>query len=62
MSYAVMVAAAARIQVAGLPPAPAPGPLVLPPRPDETAIELRQVSVLERPPLDSLAGLAAALH
>jgi glucosyl-3-phosphoglycerate synthase len=54
MSYAVMAAAAARLGVAGLPPAPAPGPLVLPPRPGETAIERRQVPVLERPPLDSL--------
>jgi glycosyltransferase involved in cell wall biosynthesis len=54
MSYAVMVAAAARLDVAGLPPAPTPGPLVLPPRPGETAVELRQVPVHERPALDSL--------
>jgi len=60
MSYAVMVAAAARIHVAGLPPAPAPGPLALPPRSGETVNELRQVPVIERPPLDSLPGLAAA--
>ena len=56
MSYAVMVAAGARLYVAGLPPAPAPGPLALPPRPGATAIELRQVTVIERPPLDALAG------
>jgi hypothetical protein len=54
MSYAVMVAAAARFHVAELPPAPAPGPLALPPRPGETAVELRQVPVCERAPLDSL--------
>ncbi|HWF72929.1 MAG TPA: glucosyl-3-phosphoglycerate synthase [Solirubrobacteraceae bacterium] len=54
MSYAVMVAAAARLHGAGLPPAPVPGPLALPPLPGETALELRQVPVLERPPLDSL--------
>jgi glucosyl-3-phosphoglycerate synthase len=57
MSYAVMVAAAARFHVAELPPAPAPGPLALPPRPGETAIEMRQVPVIERPPLNSLAGV-----
>jgi glycosyltransferase involved in cell wall biosynthesis len=57
MSYAVMAAAASRLGAAGLPPAPAPGPLALPPPPGETALELRQVPVLERPPLDSLAGL-----
>jgi glucosyl-3-phosphoglycerate synthase len=56
MSYAVMVAAAARLHPAGLAAAPAPGPLALPPVPGETALELRQVPVLERPPLDSLAG------
>jgi glucosyl-3-phosphoglycerate synthase len=56
MSYAVMVAAAARVQVAGLPPAPAPGPLALPPLPGETVVEMRPVPVLERPPLDSLAS------
>ncbi|MDQ6807309.1 MAG: glucosyl-3-phosphoglycerate synthase, partial [Actinomycetota bacterium] len=60
MSYAVLVAAGARLHLAGLPPAPAPGPLALPPRPGETALELRQVPVLERPPLDSLGGLPAA--
>ena len=54
MSYAVMVAAAARLHDAGLASAPTPGPLALPPAPGETAIELRRVNVLERPPLDSL--------
>jgi len=57
MSYAVMVAAATRLGDAGLAPAPAPGPLALPPLPGETAVELRQVTVTERPPLDSLARL-----
>jgi glucosyl-3-phosphoglycerate synthase len=61
MSYAVMVAAAARLGAAGLTPAPTPGPLALPPQPGSTSVELRQVPVLERPPLDSLAGLARGL-
>ena len=56
MSYAVMVAAGSRLHDAGLPPPPAPGPLALPPRPGETAIELRQVTVTERPPLAGLLG------
>jgi glycosyltransferase involved in cell wall biosynthesis len=56
MSYAVMVAAGSRLHDAGLPPPPAPGPLALPPRPGETAIELRQVTVIERPPLAGLLG------
>jgi glucosyl-3-phosphoglycerate synthase len=57
MAYAVMVAAGARLHGAGFPPAPAPGPLALPPQPGDPAIELRQVTVIERPPLDSLSGL-----
>jgi glycosyltransferase involved in cell wall biosynthesis len=61
MSYAVIVAAAARLGDSGLAPAPAPGPLALPPQPGETAIELRQVTVLERPPLASLAGRPGGL-
>ena len=52
MSYAVIAAAAAR--VAGLSAAPAPGPMSLPPLPGETAVELRRVSVVERPPLADL--------
>lgn len=56
MAYAVMVAAATRLHEAGLPAVPAPGPLVLPPEPGagDGALELRQVTVLERPPLASL--------
>ncbi|HWF24775.1 MAG TPA: glucosyl-3-phosphoglycerate synthase [Solirubrobacteraceae bacterium] len=57
MAYALMVAAGTRLHGAGLSPATAPGPLALPPQPGETTLELRQVPVLERPPLDSLVGL-----
>jgi glucosyl-3-phosphoglycerate synthase len=54
MAYAVMVAAATRLNETGLRVPPAPGPLALPPRPGETTMETRQVVVFERPPLASL--------
>lgn len=54
MAYAVMVAAAGRLQDTGLHAPPAPGPLALPPRSGETTTEMRHVVVFERPPLESL--------
>lgn len=54
MSYAVMVAAAARLHDAGLASAAAPGKLALPPPPGETAVEMREVTIVERPPLNSI--------
>ena len=55
MAYAVMVAAGTRLHGTGL---PALGPLALPPEPGGTTVELRHVTVLERPPLHSLAERA----
>ncbi len=49
MAYAVMVAAAARLHDGGLAPSAAPGPIALPPTPGATAMEMRQVTVIERP-------------
>jgi len=54
MSYAVMVAAAARLRDARLTGAPPAGRLALPPAEGETTGETRHVAVIERPPLDSL--------
>lgn len=54
MSYAVIVAAAARLQDSGLAPAPPPGRIALPPRPNEVAVEMREVTILERPALASI--------
>jgi len=55
MSYAVMVAAAARLRDARLTGAPPAGRLALPPAEGETAGETRHVAVIERPALDSLS-------
>ncbi|MGI8903659.1 MAG: glucosyl-3-phosphoglycerate synthase [Solirubrobacteraceae bacterium] len=60
MSYAVMVAAATRLPGTGLASATAPGKLALPPRPGETAVEMRQVTIVERPPLDSIVHPTAS--
>jgi len=52
MAYAVITAAASRLGRLGS--APAPGPLALPPLERGGPVELRQVVVDERPPLQSL--------
>jgi glycosyltransferase involved in cell wall biosynthesis len=53
VSYAVMVAAAARLPAPGRAATAAPGRIVLPPGAGPAA---REVAILERPPLDSLAA------
>lgn len=51
MAYAVMVAAGSRLHGPGLLASHVPGPLALPPRLGETAMEARAVAVDERPAL-----------
>jgi len=61
MSYAVMVAAARRLQHTGLRAPEGQGPLLLPPSAPGTAAQTRQVVTFERPPLSSLIPEALGL-
>jgi glucosyl-3-phosphoglycerate synthase len=61
MAYAVMVAAARRLDDSGLAVPLAPGPLMLPPLASGTAAEARQVVTFERPPLSSMQPAVVAV-